>query len=143
MREGEPCLIGCHLSYEYFDVCQGPVYRAHRFDVHGPLFMSSMWAAVDDLMRELGSVRHAAGQVRASATARTALENAIREAAVAVDLTIDGPQNPGKLMAARDALGVAEEVILALDADMGRSLRVRARGQLLRERAAELIRRAS
>ncbi len=43
-------------------------------------------------------------------------------------------------MSARDAIGVAEEVIIALDAEVGRSLRVRARAEALRERAAALIR---
>jgi hypothetical protein len=104
--------------------------------------MSSEWAAVDDLMRELGSVRQAAGEMRASGVAKAAIERAISEAAEAVTRTVDGPRNPEKLMAARDALGVAEEVILALDAEIGRSLRVRARAEGLRTRATDLIRQA-
>jgi hypothetical protein len=103
--------------------------------------MASEWAAVDDLMRELGSVRHAANQMNASGAAKVALERAITEAATAVDQTITGPQNFSWLMAARDAIGVAEEVIIALDVEIGRSLRARNRSVLLRERAAELIRR--
>jgi hypothetical protein len=38
-------------------------------------------------------------------------------------------------MAARDAIGVAEEVILALDREIGRSLRARSRAQALCDRA--------
>jgi hypothetical protein len=101
--------------------------------------MPNPWAAVDDLMRELGSIRRAAIEVEPTA----AIERAIKEAAEAVELTIDAPTSPQKLMAARDALGVAEEVILALDADVGRSLRVRSRAQALRARAAELIERTA
>lgn len=88
--------------------------------------MSNDWAAVDDLMRELGSVRQAARLIRAESAADAAVNRAIAEAAEAVNQTIDSPRNPAKLMAARDAIGVAEEVILALDREIGRSLRVRA-----------------
>lgn len=105
--------------------------------------MPNPWAAVDDLMRELGSIRRAAVEVELSAEATAAIERAIMEAAEAVELTIDAPSSPQKLMAARDALGVAEEVILALDAEVGRSLRVRSRAQALRVRAAALIERSA
>lgn len=105
--------------------------------------MSNPWAAVDDLMRELGSIRRAAAEIERSAEATAAIERAIMEAAEAVELTIDAPSSPQKLMAARDALGVAEEVILALDAEVGRSLRVRSRAQALRVRAAALIERTA
>ena len=105
--------------------------------------MPNPWAAVDDLMRELGSIRRAAIEVAPSVEATAAIERAIMEAAEAVELTIDAPTSPEKLMAARDALGVAEEVILALDAEVGRSLRVRSRAQSLRTRAAELIERTA
>ena len=105
--------------------------------------MPNTWAAVDDLMRELGSIRRAAIEVAVSVHATAAIERAIKEAAEAVELTIDAPTSPQKLMAARDALGVAEEVILALDAEVGRSLRVRSRAQGLRARASEMIARAA
>ncbi len=105
--------------------------------------MPNPWAAVDDLMRELGSIRRAAIEVEPSLEAKAAIERAIMEAAEAVELTIDAPTSPQKLMAARDALGVAEEVILALDAEVGRSLRVRSRAQTLRARAVELIERTA
>jgi hypothetical protein len=101
--------------------------------------MGNEWAAVDDLMRELGSVRQAASLMRAESAAEAAVDRAIAEAAEAVNQTIDSPRNPAKLMAARDAIGVAEEVILALDQEIGRSIRVRARAQALCDRAASLI----
>jgi hypothetical protein len=105
--------------------------------------MASAWAAVDDLMRELGSVRQAAISMQAAgAIATAAIDRAIGEAADAVGRAIDDPQSPARLMAARDALGVAEEVIIALDAEIGRSLRIRKRAETLRARAAELIRQA-
>jgi hypothetical protein len=104
--------------------------------------MANEWAAVDDLMRELGSIRRAAADVDVSAHMTIVIDRAITDAAEAVELTIDTPTNPAKLMTARDALGVAEEVILALDAEVGRSLRVRARAGHLRARATALIERA-
>jgi hypothetical protein len=105
--------------------------------------MGNEWAAVDDLMRELGSVRQAASLIRAESVANAAVSRAIEEAAEAVNQTIDAPRNPARLMAARDAIGVAEEVILALDREIGRSLRVRARAQALCDRAASLIDQAT
>jgi len=107
---------------------------------------SSDWATVDDLMRDLGAVRRAARDVRAAASARDiaqcAIEAAILDAAAAVDRTIDAPGNAAAVIAAREAIGVAEEVIRALDAEVGRSLKVRARAEALRARASELIQQA-
>lgn len=105
--------------------------------------MGNEWAAVDDLMRELGSVRQAASLIRAESAAVAAVSRAIEEAAEAVNQTIDAPRNPARLMAARDAIGVAEEVLVALDREIGRSLRARSRGQALRDRAASLIDQAT
>jgi len=105
--------------------------------------MGNDWAAVDDLLRELGSVRHAATLLRADDVAQAAVDRAIAEAAEAVNQTIDSPRSPARLMAARDAIGVAEEVILALDREIGRSLRVRSRAQALCDRAAYLISEAT
>jgi hypothetical protein len=105
--------------------------------------MANDWAAVDDLMRELGSVRQAASSMRAEDVAQAAVDRAIAEAAEAVNQTIDAPLDPKRLVAARDAVGVAEEVILALDREIGRSLRVRARAQALCDRAADLIRQST
>jgi hypothetical protein len=105
--------------------------------------MPSPWVAVDDLMRELGSVRHAALSLHPAGVAKAAIENAIRQAADAIDSTIDRPTNVEKLMVARDAVGVAGEVIRLLDAEIGRSLRIRANAEALRARAAQLIRETS
>jgi hypothetical protein len=103
---------------------------------------SSEWTEIDDLMRDLGAVRRAAIEMRASAVANAAIERAIVAAAEAVDRTIDSPRSDALITAAREAVGVAAEVIVALDAEVGRSFRVRARAEVLRARAAELIRQA-
>ena len=103
----------------------------------------SDWAAVDDLIRELGSVRNAADKVRASGAAKAALDAAIHDAALAISNTVGAPRDPARLMAARDAIGVAEEVIIALNAEMARSLRARSRSEALRARAQELLQRAN
>ncbi len=104
--------------------------------------MGNPWTAVDDLIRELGSIRRIAPEVCADVDAKAALERAIAEAAQAIDFTIDAPTDPSRLGAARDALGVAEELILALDGQLERALRARNRGEVLRARAQELLARA-
>jgi hypothetical protein len=101
--------------------------------------MPNPWTAVDDLLHELGSIRRVMPEIRADVQAQAALECAIRDAAQAVDFTIDAPTDPARLLAARDALGIAEELILALDVQFARALRVRVRGAALRARAAELL----
>jgi hypothetical protein len=104
--------------------------------------MTRNWEAVDDLMRDLGSVRRAADSLRADEAARLAMDRAITEAAEALDQTIDAPKNDERLSAARRAIGVAMEVVLALDKEIGRSLRIRSRAEALSDRAAVLIQRA-
>jgi hypothetical protein len=104
--------------------------------------MTRNWAAVEELMRDLGSVRRAADSLRADDAARLAMNRAITEAAEAVDRTIDGPKNDEKLSTARRTIGVAMEVILALDTEIGRSLRIRSRADALSDQAALLIQRA-
>jgi hypothetical protein len=103
----------------------------------------SDWMAVNELIRELGSVRNAADQMSASENAKTAVDAALHEAALALSLTVDSPRNRDKLTTARDAIGVAAEVIIALDAEIGRSLVARERPAILKERALEFIRRAN
>ena len=44
--------------------------------------------------------------------------------------------------AARDALGICEEMMLALDVQVARGLRARKRGEALRGRALELLEKA-
>ena len=101
--------------------------------------MPNPWIAVDDLLRELGSIRRTAPEVAADIHAKAALERAIRDAAEAIDFTIDAPTDGARLLAARDALGVAEELILALGVQYARTLRARNRSEALRARAASLL----
>jgi hypothetical protein len=101
--------------------------------------MPNPWTAVDDLLHELGSIRRIAPEVQADQYVTAALERAIGDAAQAIDFTIDAPTDAARLLAARDALGVAEELILALDAQFARALRARTRSIELRSRAADLL----
>jgi hypothetical protein len=87
-------------------------------------------------------VRRAADSLRGEDAARLAIERAILDAAEAIDRTIDGPKNHERLTAARKAIGVAIEVVLALDAEIGRSLRIRSRAQALSAQAGTLIQKA-
>jgi hypothetical protein len=104
--------------------------------------MSSTWTAVDGLIRELGAIRRVAPRVSVHEYSRLALDRAIVEAAEAIDLTIDAPTSAQRLTAARDALGICEEMMLALDVQGARSLRARKRGDALRGRALELLEKA-
>jgi len=105
--------------------------------------MADEWAAVDALIRDLGSVRNAAAALIADDVARAAMERAIESAASAVNATIDAPRSHDRLTEARAAVGVAVEVISALDREIGRSLAIRSRAQDLSDRAAALIRQAT
>ncbi|PYQ50629.1 MAG: hypothetical protein DMF78_15250 [Acidobacteria bacterium] len=104
--------------------------------------MASEWTTVDTFVRDLGVLRAAAVRVRASAAAKAAIETAIREAAQAIDLTIDAPMNRERLDGAGAALQVASEVIVALDREIARSFRLRANASSLCERARQLIAQA-
>jgi hypothetical protein len=104
--------------------------------------MSSTWTAVDGLIRELGAIRRVAPKVSIHEHSRLALDQAILEAAQAIDFTIDAPGSSQRLTAARDALGVCEEMVLALNAPAARSLGARRRGDALRGRALELLEKA-
>jgi hypothetical protein len=104
--------------------------------------MSSTWAAVDGLIRELGAIRRAAPRVSVHEHSRLALDQAILEAAQAIDSTIDAPTSSQRLTAARDALGICEEMMLALHVQVARSLRARKHGDALRGRALERLEKA-
>ena len=104
--------------------------------------MGQEWAEVDVLMREIGSLRQASVALHVSKAAEAAIDLAIREAAEAVNRTIDSPRSREKLKAAREAVAVAADVLAGLDAEIGRSRRARARGEALRTRAQELIAQA-
>jgi hypothetical protein len=101
--------------------------------------MPSDWADVETLMRELGSVRAAAHVLRAADAAKAAIEQAIGEATTAVLYVLDDPQDTARIARAHDAIEVVAEVIASLDEEVARSVRVRARGAVLRRRAVELI----
>jgi hypothetical protein len=102
----------------------------------------SSWTAVDGLIRELGAIRRVAPQVSDHAYSRQALDQAILEAAQAIDFTIDAPTSSQRLTAARDALGICAEMMLALNVQAARSLRARRHGEALRGRALELLEKA-
>ena len=101
--------------------------------------MHTPWRAVDGLIRELGAIRSVAPQVSVYDHSRAALDHAIREAAEAIDFTIDAPESRERLAAACDALGVCEEMILALDVQISHRLRARHGGEALRTRALHLL----
>ena len=105
--------------------------------------MASEWTTVDAFVRDLGILRAAAGRVQAPAPAKAAIETAVREAAQAIDLTIDAPTNAQRLGAAREALVVAAAVIATLDRDIARTYRLRADPAELGERARQLIAQAA
>jgi len=104
--------------------------------------MPQEWAHVETLIRELGSVRAAALGCRASAVAHAAIEQAISEATDAVVDTLNAPQDSRLLGRAQDAIQVAADVLAALDEELVRSLRMRARGVELAGRARELVEQA-
>ena len=104
--------------------------------------MSSGCAEVEGLIRELGAVRSAAFAARASAAAYHAIEQAMAEATDAVVAVLDAPRDGPAIARARDAIEVVADVIGTLDDQLVRSLRVRARGAELRQRARELLEQA-
>jgi hypothetical protein len=104
--------------------------------------MSSTWKAVDGLIRELGAIRRVAPRVSVHQHSRLALDQAILEAAQAIDFTIDAPGSAQRLTAARDALGICAEMVLALDVQAARGLRARRRGEAVRGRALERLEKA-
>jgi hypothetical protein len=62
-------------------------------------------------MRQLGAVRNTADSASVAAGARPAIEAAIVAAAEAIDATIDMPEDPKALAAARAALMAAMELV--------------------------------
>jgi len=101
--------------------------------------MRTPWTAVDGLIQELGAIRRIAPHVPVHEPSRAVLDHAIREAAEAIDFIIDAPESLERLTAARDALGVCEEMIIALEGQIARSLRARHRADALRVRALGLL----
>jgi hypothetical protein len=101
----------------------------------------SEWVAVDVLIRDLGATVAAATYVRGE-DARAAAEQAIREASVALNETISDPRSPKLLDTARRAIQIAQDVIVALDAQVARSHALAQRSVALRGRAFELVEQA-
>jgi 3-oxoacyl-ACP reductase-like protein len=104
--------------------------------------MASEWTTVDTFVRDLGVLRSAASRVGAPGAPKAAIETAVREAAHAIDATIDAPTSPQGLATAREALVVAAAVIATLDRDIARTYRLRAAPAELGERARQLIAQA-
>jgi hypothetical protein len=88
--------------------------------------MSSDWAEVDTLLRELGGVRAAADVAGASREAKAAIEVAILRAADALDVATTTPRNRERLTVARQEIERARQAIGALAIDLARSARARA-----------------
>jgi hypothetical protein len=103
--------------------------------------MSSPWAAVDQLMRELGSLRTDARALEPAASASLAAEVdwLIASAAQAVDDTIGAPESEPLLLGACAAIVEARERIGTLKAAVSRSERVVARSVELRRKSARLL----
>ena len=103
--------------------------------------MSSEWAAVDVLIRELGATVAAASEIRGE-LGRAMADQAIHKASVAVSQTISDPGDGRLLAAARQAIGAAHDVIAALDEQVARSHALSRRSVGLRGRAVELVEQA-
>ena len=101
----------------------------------------SEWVAVDVLIRDLGATVAAATYVRGD-VARATADQAIREAAVAVNETISDPRSAKLLDRARTAIQTAQDVIVALDEQVARSHALAKRSVALRGRAFELVEQA-
>ena len=101
----------------------------------------SEWVAVDVLIRDLGATVAAATYVRGD-VARAAADQAIREASIAVNETISDPRSPKLPDMARTAIQTAQDVIVALDAQVARSHALAQRSTTLRGRAFELVEQA-
>jgi hypothetical protein len=97
--------------------------------------------AVDTLIRDLGAAVTAAAFVR-GAVDRALADQAISEAALAVNQTISFPGDRALLEGARVALQEAYQVIAALDEEVAHSRSLHDRSVILRGRAAELIEQA-
>jgi hypothetical protein len=104
--------------------------------------MSHDWDTVDELIRELGAVRAASDASIASAVAKEAMSQAVREAGLAVSRTVHAPDDADAVSNARQSIRVARQVVGALDAEMARSRQLQLTAQALLKRAEELIAQA-
>ena len=97
------------------------------------------WTTVESLIRQLGSICSAADVATTSFAARSAIDEAIREATTAVSLTIEDPPKRAAIGRARQALQVAVEVIAALGSEAARARQLRRTSGHLRARSRQLI----
>jgi hypothetical protein len=106
--------------------------------------MPAEWTEVESLIRALGGVRAASFLVSgATQAARAAIDQAIREATEAVADTLNAPTaDPAALGRAREAIEVAADVLVNLDAQLVASRQLRERSTELRARARELLEQA-
>jgi hypothetical protein len=101
--------------------------------------MSSVWADVDTLIHELGAVRAASFATHGEEAVKAAIDKALEEAASAVLLSFDAPQDSRVIARAREAIESAANVIATLDEELVRSLRARDRSSELISRAVALV----
>jgi hypothetical protein len=103
--------------------------------------MQSPWSAVDQLMRELGSLRNDARALTpdTSASIEAELDRLIATAAQAVDDTISGPESEPLLLGACAAIVEAREGITALQAAASHSTQIVARSIELRRQSARVL----
>jgi hypothetical protein len=102
--------------------------------------MESDWMAVDGLIRDLGAAVAAATYVQGS-VAKAVADQAIREASAAVERMLSAP-GEAALATARDAVQMAQDVIVALDEEVARSRALVRRAVELNGRALELVEEA-
>jgi len=104
--------------------------------------MSSPWADVDTLIRELGAVRAASFATRGETAVKTVIDEAITAATDAVLLSFDAPQDRRVLARAHEAIETAAQLVATLDEELLRSFRVRDRGAERISRAVDLVAQA-
>jgi hypothetical protein len=97
------------------------------------------WTAVDHLIRKFETIRRDALQAGPEDKARASVDNAVANAAEAIDFAIDSPGNPDRLIVARDAVQDCTELLRALDRERVRTQQALGRGASLRLRALELV----
>jgi hypothetical protein len=96
------------------------------------------WTELNELICDLGAVRHAADVARASGEAKAAIEAAISSAAEAVDLASFGVVDRKQTTEARRLIQVAREVIAGLAVELAKASAARARASEQIERASLL-----
>ena len=104
--------------------------------------MSSPWAMVDSLMRELGSLRNDARKLdgrEADARIAAEVDRYIGEAAQAIDEAITGPEDEDRLISVCEAIVTARARIDALRTATSRSQELVAQSIDLRRQTARVL----